>query len=93
MKSFSENLIGLVYVFIYVFGFFYEPFFKQVYSIFGEASQLAYIIGLFLWIYIGYIFAKRKADKEEKREFKDMMKRIKKRERAFKRKKIKKKKK
>ena len=85
MKSFAENLIGIIYCFIYIFGFFYEPFLNQVQSIFGEITLLViYPVGLLLWLYIGYIFVKSKDDKEEKKEFKRMMNRVRYKERKLK---------
>tara|TARA_B100000989_G_scaffold134101_1_gene99641 strand:+ start:583 stop:870 length:288 start_codon:yes stop_codon:yes gene_type:complete len=85
MKSFAENVIGIIYSLIYIFGFFYEPFLNLVQSIFGEITlYVIYPVGLLFWLYIGYIFVKSRDDKEGKKEFKRMMSRVRYKERKFK---------
>ena len=90
MRSFLYNTAHLGLIILYIFGGFYEPFIGKVYSIFGDLTEGVYILGVCLVCYVPYFY---KEKIEEKKDFREMMERINKRERAHNRKKKKKKKK
>ena len=88
MRSFLYNTAHLGLIVLYIFGFFYEPFMRPIVYIFGDLTEAVYLIGVCLVCYVPYFIMEKI---EDKREFREMMERINKRERSFKRKKIKKK--
>ena len=89
MRSFLFNLAHFGLIILYIFGFWYEPFIRPVYSIFGDFTEPVYLVGVLVVCFGPHFYIEKI---EEKREFREMMTRIKKKERAFKRKKRKKKK-